>query len=89
VAGTSPCPWSTSATTCSSSTRPLADEEAKGDGLSLTIELDGDEVRSWGTSLGKYLERWPDDIWVVEGGPGSVGEPRRPTAWDHLDDDDL
>lgn len=53
---------------------PLRDEEARSDGLTLTVELDGDEATGWGTSLGNYLERWPDDIWVVDGGPGSTGD---------------
>lgn len=56
-----------------------SDEAAKVDELTLTIELAGDAVTGWGTSLDPYLDRWPEDIWIVEGGPGSVGRPSAPT----------
>lgn len=59
---------------------PLGDEKATSDGLILTVELDDDEATGWGTSLGKYLERWPHDIWVVDGGPGSIGDSATPAA---------
>lgn len=52
-----------------------SDEAAKVDELTLTIELAGNAVTGWGASLEPYLDRWPEEIWVVEGGPGSVGEP--------------
>jgi hypothetical protein len=60
--------------------RPLGDEAARTDGLILTVELDGDGATGWDASLGKYLEAWPDDLWVVEGGPGSVGESAEATS---------
>lgn len=52
-----------------------SDEAARVDELTLTIEFAGDAVTGWGASLDPYLDRWPEDIWIVEGGPGSVGEP--------------
>lgn len=60
--------------------RPVGDEEAKSDVLALTVELDGDKATGWDASLGKYLERWPDDIWVVDGGPGSAGDSATPAV---------
>ena len=53
--------------------RPLADEDAKTDALKLNVEIEGDEVRGWGASLSKYADRWPDDLPIVVGGPGSIG----------------
>lgn len=53
--------------------RPMvSDEAAKGDALSLIIELRGDDASGWGTQLSQYLDRWPPQIPVVAGGPGST-----------------
>jgi hypothetical protein len=60
--------------------RPLADEHAKTDALRLNIEIDGDEVTGWDSSLSKYADRWPDDLPIVLGGPGSVGASAAPDA---------
>lgn len=59
--------------------RAKADADAKGDQLSLTVTFAGDTVTGWGAPLGAWLDRWPEDIWIVQGGPGSV-EARRTTA---------
>lgn len=50
-----------------------SDADAQVDELTLTIELIGDAVTGWTASLDPYLDRWPADIWVVEGGPCSAG----------------
>jgi hypothetical protein len=31
-------------------------------------------VSGWGVSLGAYLDRWPEQLAPVAGGPGSVGQ---------------
>jgi hypothetical protein len=53
--------------------RPLIDEGAKTDGLIFVVELEGDAAFGWEGALDGYLDRWPDDLRAVEGGPGSVG----------------
>lgn len=39
----------------------------------LVIEIEGASASAWDGALDPYLDRWPDDLRVVEGGPGSVG----------------
>jgi hypothetical protein len=51
---------------------PLGDEEAKTDSLRLDLDFEGDAVAGWGVSLGKYLNCWPEELGVLEGGPGSA-----------------
>jgi hypothetical protein len=52
----------------------IGDASAKTDGLALVVELRNDEVSGWGASLGAYLDRWPEQLAPVTGGPGSVGQ---------------
>ncbi len=53
---------------------PIGDASAKTDGLALVVDLRNDEVSGWGASLGAYLDRWPEQLALVTGGPGSVGQ---------------
>ena len=53
---------------------PVGDATAKTDGLALVVELRNEEVSGWGVSLGAYLDRWPEQLAPVVGGPGSVGQ---------------
>jgi hypothetical protein len=38
---------------------PVADHEAKGDGLLLEIEIAGTRADAWGCSLSEFLDQWP------------------------------
>jgi hypothetical protein len=67
--------------------RPLVDEDATTDGLVFAVEIEGDAASGWEGTLDGYLDRWPDDLCIVEGGPGSVGigsaaDPMPPSAGD-------
>lgn len=53
--------------------KPLGDAAAKVDALALEIVLKGDDVRGWDAPLADYLDRWPDALAPVTGGPGAVG----------------
>jgi len=62
--------------------RPVADEAATTDGLTLVVVLKGAEATGWEASLAEYLDRWPDELAPVTGGPGTVGHavPSAPPA---------
>ncbi|KYF61643.1 hypothetical protein [Sorangium cellulosum] len=70
--------------------RPRSDEDATTDTLisAVDVELETNVAHGWGGALDRYLDRWPDELWVVEGGPGSVGSgsaaepPMPPSAGD-------
>ncbi|MGK4003054.1 hypothetical protein WMF31_10565 [Sorangium sp. So ce1036] len=73
----------------SSGRRPRSDEDATTDTLifAVDVELETNVAHGWGGALDLYLDRWPDELCVVEGGPGSVGngsaaEPMPPSAGD-------
>jgi hypothetical protein len=53
--------------------RPLRDDQASGDTLTLNIDLSANEASGWKTSLNAYLDQWPQEFGIVSGGPGSVG----------------
>jgi hypothetical protein len=53
---------------------PIGDANAKTDALTLVVELRSERVSGWGVSLDAYLDRWPEQLAPVVGGPGSVGE---------------
>jgi len=53
--------------------RRLVDEDATTDGLTFIVEFEGDTASGWEGALDRYLDCWPDDLCVVEGGPGAVG----------------
>ena len=60
---------------------PVADSDAKTDALTLKVELRADKVEGWDASLTVYLDRWPEQLDPVVGGPGSVGQaPAEPAA---------
>jgi hypothetical protein len=69
---------STSATRTGPGRRPLDDLRAKSDAVALDVDLEGDRATGWGASLDAYVDFWPEDLWVVRGGPGSVGAGRAP-----------
>ena len=52
--------------------RPLADDGAKTDALGLEVVLNEVEATGWGAPLTAYLDRWPDALAPVSGGPGTV-----------------
>jgi len=52
---------------------PLEDHEAKGDQLMLTITLEERSAQAWDAPLDEYLDRWPEELSVDRGGPGSAG----------------
>lgn len=54
--------------------RPVADDAAKTDALGLEVVLRGREATGWEASLTGYLDRWPDDLAPVTGGPGAIGQ---------------
>lgn len=60
----------------SSGRRPRSDEDATTDTLifAVDVELETNVAYGWGSSLDRYLDRWPDELCAVEGGPGSVGD---------------
>jgi hypothetical protein len=60
--------------------RPVADGDATTDGLTLVVEIEDDKAVAWGAALDPYLDRWPDDFRIVEGGPGSVASGPAPDA---------
>ena len=60
--------------------KPKADAEAKGDTLTLSVLLDGESVTGWDTPLDKYLDAWPRELPVVDGGPGARGVPPEPLS---------
>jgi hypothetical protein len=51
---------------------PVDDGEAKGDTVTLNIEVSDDDVTGWKASFGKYRGRWPDALAPVSQGPGTV-----------------
>ncbi|MCW5812564.1 MAG: hypothetical protein KIT84_16165 [Labilithrix sp.] len=52
--------------------RPLGDDTATTDGLPFEVVLRGEDATGWGASLTPYLERWPETLPVVAGGPGTI-----------------
>ena len=54
--------------------RPLGDDTATTDGLPLEVVLRGEDATAWGASLTLYLDRWPEALPAVTGGPGTVGK---------------
>jgi len=57
--------------------RPLSDADAKADGLPLEVVLQGERATAWGASLTPYLDRWPDALPPIAGGPGTFARPIR------------
>jgi hypothetical protein len=53
--------------------RPAIDDDAAWDSFQLQIELNGRVAVGWGTPYASFLDRWPDSLPVVEGGPGAIG----------------
>lgn len=51
---------------------PKTHEDARTDGLTLTISLE-DEPRAWGVSLVEFESTWPAELPELRDGPGSVG----------------
>ncbi len=60
--------------------RPVSDDAAKTDGLGLELILNGTEATGWDASLTPYLDRWPEELAPVTGGPGAVGPAGRSAA---------
>ncbi len=60
--------------------RPLGDHAAKTDGLGLEVVLKGPEATGWDAPLTPYLDRWPEELAPVTGGPGAVGRAAIPLA---------
>lgn len=54
---------------------PVGDAAAKTDSMSLTVTFDGANASAWNADLGGYLDRWPEQLPIVQGGPGTT-EPR-------------
>ncbi len=57
--------------------RPLSDDTATTDGLPLEVVLRGEDATAWGASLTPYLDRWPEALPAVTGGPGTVGKVKQ------------
>lgn len=49
---------------------PATDHTAKSDGLALDVMIDGDAAYGWKQNLTEFLERWPEELEVIEGAPG-------------------
>ncbi len=48
------------------------DDEAKSDQLNLVVSIKEDSAKAWDAKLDGFLDRWPEELRVVKGGPGSV-----------------
>lgn len=56
--------------------RPVGDDTATTDGLPLEVVLRGVDATAWGASLTPYLDRWPEALPAITGGPGTVGKAK-------------
>lgn len=65
---------------------PLGDDHAKTDVLAFDVMLAGETAEGWGADLSEYLNRWPDELAPVNGGPGATrktsGTPKPSTLHD-------
>jgi hypothetical protein len=52
--------------------KPVPDEEAKNDGMTLRIEWRAADAEGWSTSLAPYLDRWPEEFPENPAGPGAA-----------------
>ena len=46
---------------------------ATNDSLNLAVELGDSKVKAWGAPLDDYFDSWPQELPIVESGPGSQG----------------
>jgi hypothetical protein len=67
--------------------KALTHDKAKSDGLRLDIVVKNNDAKGWNADLGKYLDRWPDQLAPVEKGPGTVGSEDGDDGEDTLEED--
>ena len=56
--------------------RSIADEEAKSDSVGLTVTIEKEAAWGWNTDLRRFFDRWPDELSIVIGGPGTAKSGR-------------
>lgn len=59
---------------------PVGDELARSDIVGLDVVIVAGAATGWGARLDDYLDRWPSELAIVHGGPGSTAGPMGPDA---------